>query len=503
MKILSWCLLGWTLLMPGMARAVDLFNVDEPVQDGLHVFDMSQTFAEIYQKLDAARWAGKSLDVAIESLENMHDKAHIAATDQRVVLVWDDAIVANFPRPAARDWDEYGQITTALLLKMRQYDPGIRQMTESGLYRMATEALLRGIDENGRYIYSLAAQRAEDPRMLTSVGIQGARDARGNYRVTGVFKDSPADVAGMVAGDLISQINGAAVRDLTDADLAAALSGFDAGTIKVTLLTPSGTRTAALRRASVVLTDADVMYRRAGDADSPNILEIVVHKISDNAVAIVNEALARYTDTDGIILDLRSAAGDDERAAAKLAGLFVGAVPVMRVVETAMAEVEVIPGAPAVTAAPMVVLVSNMTRSTAEAVAAAIYENHRGLLVGTPTAGTARVATQIELTGGGALELLNKSIKTGTGRPIEGRGIFPLVCLSNIRTDSQRDAFFLNVINNNFRAQDFNKSDDYGADDIRRGCPSIASGADEDVLSTAVAVKILTDPRLYQKLLNE
>ena len=239
------------------------------------------------------------------------------------------------------------------------------------------------------------------------------------------------------------------------------------------------------------------------DPDTGGILEIVVHRISDNAAAIVNEALAKYTDVSGIILDLRAATGDDERAAAKFAGLFIGQKPVMRIVETAKDEVEVIPGGNAVTNAPVVVLMSNMTRGTAEAVVAAFYEYGRGVLVGTPTAGSARIATRINLENGGALELLNKSVKTGTGRTIDGRGIFPIVCLSNIRSSNQQNAFFLNVINNDFNAKDFNQDPDADVDAIRRGCPVITSGADEDAISAAVAVKILTDSKVYNKLITE
>ena len=132
--------------------------------------------------------------------------------------------------------------------------------------------------------------------------------------------------------------------------------------------------------------------------------------------------------------------------------------------------------ADAVTDAPVVVLMSNMTRGTAEAVVAAFYENSRGVLVGTPTAGSARTATRIALDNGGALELLNKSIKTGLGNQIDGRGLFPIVCLSNIRSTQQQDVFFLNVINNNFNARDFNQEPDVAVADIRRGCPVITSG---------------------------
>ena len=490
--------LSW-VVMPACADS--LFFEDEPVQDGLNVFDVSATFADIYEKLDGVKWGGKNINVAIESLENLNSNAHIAATDERVVLVWRDAIIANYPRPADDDWNAFGEITTALVLKLRANDPVLHAASTSEMYQLVVDSLMRGIDENGRYIYSRAAEIAEDGRILTSVGLTGVRDARGNWRVDGVFKDSPADVAGMRAGDLIVAINGRAVAEMSDAELAAVMTGFNSGTAKIKLLTPSGDRDVVLRRASIVLADADVVHR--SDADAGAILEIVVHKVSDNAASIINEALAKYSDVSGIILDLRAATGDDERAAAKLAGLFIGAKPVMRIVETAMDEVEVVPGGSAATDAPVVVLMSNMTRGTAEAIVAAFYENARGVLVGTPTAGSARIASRINLENGGALELLNKSIKTGTGRQIDGRGIFPIVCLSNIRSVNQQNAFFLNVINNDFNAKDFNQDPDIDAESVRRGCPVITSGADEDALSMAVAVKILTDSKVYNRLVAE
>jgi carboxyl-terminal processing protease len=332
------------------------------------------------------------------------------------------------------------------------------------------------------------------------VGINGVRDARGNFRVHGVFKGSTADAAGVRVGDLISAINGVPVSQMGDLELESAMDGFNSGTVKMKLITPSGNRDVVLRRATIVLADADIVHRASADT---SILEIVIHNISNGAVAIVNEALARYPNLDGVVLDLRSANGDDERAAAKLAGLFIGREPIMRIAQTAYEEVEVVPGADAVTNAPVVVLMSDMTRGTAEAIAAAFYENARGVLVGTPTAGLARIATKIDLENGGALELMNKSVKTGSGREIDGRGVFPIVCLSNIRSAQQQNAFFLNVINDSFNAQDFNKRTDVDAADIRRGCPKITSGADEDTLSAAVAAQILTDKKIYNRLIME
>jgi carboxyl-terminal processing protease len=478
----------------------DLFDPEEPVVDGLSVFEISDGFADIYEKLDSVKWAGKDLRVAIESLEKLHPNAHIAVTDDRAVLVWKDSIVGNWPKPADRDWKGYGEITTSIVLKLRQVIPELRALSDSALYSTVVGLLLSGVDENGRYIYSRKAEIAEDGRLVTSAGIEGVHDEQGNFRITGIYKGSVADNVGIKDGDLVFEINGRATSGLSSGEIASELAGFNSGTVKMSVGDAIGkTRTVILRRASIMMADADVIVKDP-------ILEIVVHRVSDNAVSIVNEALTRYAAAvTGIILDLRAATGEDERAAAKIAGLFMGRVPVLRIVETAFDESEVIPGGDATVPGDLsvVVLTSSGTRGTAEALAAAFYENQRGVLIGTPTAGRARLATQIDLKNGGGLELFNREAKTGMGRKIDGRGIFPLVCLSNIRNTQQRNAFFVNVINGDFNAKDLNKDDSVDAAAVRKGCPQITSGQDEDAVAAAVSAQVLTgDKRIYSSLMT-
>ena len=57
------------------------------------------------------------------------------------------------------------------------------------------------------------------------------------------------------------------------------------------------------------------------------------------------------------------------------------------------------------------------------------------------------------------------------------------------------------MINNDFQARDFNKEPAVNVADVRRGCPVITSGTDEDAVAMAVAVKILTDDKVYESLL--
>ena len=499
MKICNFLVMIGLAFAPIMANASDLFHDD--VMDGIRVHDVSNVFADIYEKLDSVNWAGQNIDVAIESLEKLNPKAHIASTGERVVLVWGDELIANYPYPAQKDWNEYGEITTALILKMREKDSELRALNDVGLYSVVVNALLNGIDENGSYVSSRDKINGNDNKILTSIGFDGGRDNRGNFRITGVFKDSPADNAGLHSGDLISEINGARVSEMKDADITAILSGYNSGTAKIKLLTPFGNRHVTLRRASVILADADIIHRN-GMGTNNGILEIIVHDVSQNAVDIVNEALNKYPSIDGILLDLRTAGGDNENMAAKLAGLFIGQKPVMIISETAVDELEIIPGGDAITDAPVVVLISDNTRGTAEALAAAFYENKRGVLIGTPTAGHSRIASHIDLKNGGVLELFNKSVKTGGNKDLDGRGVFPLVCLSNIRNTQQQQAFFLNVINGDFNAHDYNMDKNVDVKALRRACPTITSGTDEDAVSMAVGMQVLTDKKIYDELIG-
>ncbi len=502
MKIKQFFFILGLVCYPIIVQSDTLFYDNVEIQDDLDVYAVSDVFADIYEKLDGVNWAGKNIDVAIESLEKLNPDAHIAATGERAVLVWGDELIANYPYPKSKDWKSYGELTTTLLLRMRERDARLRALKDAELYQVVVNALLSGIDQNGNYIYSRDMLNGDDSHILTSLGFDGGRDSRGNLRVTGVYKDSPADMVGIREGDIVSEINGERVERMSDEDISGILAGYNSGTEKLKLLTPSGNRYVTLRRATIMMADADVIYRAPNKDASGGILEIIIHKISDGAVDIVNEALAKHDDVAGIILDLRTATGDNEKSAAKLAGLFMGQKPIMRAIETAVDELEVVPGGDAVTGVPVVVLISDTTRGTAEALAASFNENKRGVLVGTPTAGRARIASFIDLKNGGVLELLNKSVKTGYGKVLDGRGVFPIVCLSNIRNADQRETFLLNVINGKFNAHDYNNDKNVDVNAVRAACPKIVSGTDEDALAGVVSVQILTDSKVYDQLMD-
>jgi carboxyl-terminal processing protease len=482
------------------ANAAEIFNTDEPVIDGLPVLEMSKTFADIYEKLDSVKWGGKDIRIAIESIENVESDIKIADTGNRVVVVSKDTIIGNWPRPKDGDWDNFGQITTAIILKLREQNPSIANMDEPMIYKTVVGAIMKGVNENGKYIYSKKEEESKDPHVLTSLGIAGVRTSNGNYILNTIFSGSPADTAGLEDGDILISANGVLLKDLSDMEVLGLFNGFSSGTIKIKAIgTNKKEKNVSLRRATVVIADTDIVLLKG----EKNILQIIVHKISDNTVDIVLDALNKYDGTiDGIYLDMRGTTGDDERAMAKLAGMFLGQVPVARIVSDSDADLEIIPGGDAISDVPVVVAVSSATSGTAEALAFAFYENNTGVIIGMPTAGVAKLKTRVDLLNGGALELQNRVIKTGKNKSVDGRGFFPMVCLSNIRTSDQKDVFLVNVKNHEWNVRDFNTDETIDPKTVRKGCPNIKNGEDEDNVASAVVMDILFNSDVYKSLIK-
>ena len=93
-------------------------------------------------------------------------------------------------------------------------------------------------------------------------------------------------------------------------------------------------------------------------------------------------------------------------------------------------------------------------------------------------------------------------MKSGSGKSLDGRGVFPIVCLSNIRNAQQQETFFLNVVNGKFNSHDYNNDNNVDVRALRNACPKITSGTDEDALATSLGVKILTDKKVDNELMD-
>lgn len=130
----------------------------------------------------------------------------------------------------------------------------------------------------------------------------------------------------------------------------------------------------------------------------------------------------------GIILDLRFAAGNDYAVAAKTAALF--AQPDQALLDWG----EGLQRAPAETNRlanlPVAILVNSRTSGSAEALAAALQELGAGLVIGSNTAGQAGLLREFKLSNGRTLQVPVGPIRTGSGKTIPNTGVAPDIAVS-------------------------------------------------------------------------
>jgi len=267
------------------------------------------------------------------------------------------------------------------------------------------------------------------------IGTQGSDGTQGcaplgaacHLLVVSAFEGSPAEKAGIQAGDLILATDGTTLDGLTVDAARARVRGPKGST--VTLRVQRGvaapfdvaiTRDVVQRRevTSKVLGDGSVGYVRLND-------------FSDAAAATVRDDLATHVAAGrtSLILDLRGDPGGFVTAARSVASEFIGSGPIFweQDAKGGQLETPALPGGVATDPKLRIVcLVDGGSASASEIVAGALQDSKRATLVGQTSFGKGTVQRWTELTGeGGAVKLTIARWLTPDKRWIHGVGLTP------------------------------------------------------------------------------
>jgi C-terminal processing protease CtpA/Prc len=129
----------------------------------------------------------------------------------------------------------------------------------------------------------------------------------------------------------------------------------------------------------------------------------------------------------GVVLDLRFAEGTNYQAAAKVADEFVkGGQPLVRLGDVKIAATD----RASDIRQPVAVLVNGETRAAAEALAAMLRESAAALVIGSKTAGEARLYETFTLSTGQRLRVGKVPIEVGRGKALPASGIVPDIDVS-------------------------------------------------------------------------
>jgi carboxyl-terminal processing protease len=236
---------------------------------------------------------------------------------------------------------------------------------------------------------------------------------------------SPAQAAGLSAGDIILEVDGEGVAGMPLDEVVAGILGPAGTEVSLTILDPAtgATSEVSIVRASVKI--RDVSWERL---PGTTVALVRIARFSKGVTDDLTQALDAIHEAEmtGLILDLRNNPGGILAEAVGVASQFLGAGNVLleRDAEDAITPVPVEPGGSALNT-PIVALVNGGSASAAEIVAGALQDAERARLVGERTFGTGTVLQEYSLSDGSALLLAVKEWLTPNGRVIWREGLPP------------------------------------------------------------------------------
>ena len=316
----------------------------------------------------------------------------------------------------------------------------VEEVDESDLIEAAINGMLTSLDPHSSY---LSPKAADDMRVQTrgefgGLGIEVTQE-EGFVKVVSPIDDTPADEAGMEAGDFITHVDGESVLGLTLDQAVEMMRGpvgseiiitvvregidepFDVSIIRDTIkLTAVRTRT---QGETVVL-----RVTTFNDQTFPNLEKGLLESV---------EELGGMDNVNGFVLDLRNNPGGLLTQAIRVSDAFLNAGEIVSTrgrdpqdgdrYNATLGDLA--------DGKPLVVLINGGSASASEIVAGALQDHRRAIVIGTKSFGKGSVQTVMPLRGDGAMRLTTARYYTPSGRSIQALGVSPDIIVEQPRRD--------------------------------------------------------------------
>ncbi|MBC8274431.1 MAG: S41 family peptidase [Chloroflexi bacterium] len=241
--------------------------------------------------------------------------------------------------------------------------------------------------------------------------------------VVSPIADSPADRAGIKAGDKILEIDGQPTSKISLTEAVFKIRGPKGSSVKLLVLHEGDSEPVEIQIVRGEITLDSVFSEMRDDIAYIRITQFLKSTGGDLQAAL-KDAIGKGAK--GIVLDLRNNPGGLLNASADVASQFLAMGAVAKVVDAeGMGRMVPVERGGIATHLPLIVLVNGGSASASEIVAGALQDYDRAKLAGSQTFGKGSVQVVRELSDDSALHITSYRWMTPLDRPIDGVGLTP------------------------------------------------------------------------------
>lgn len=331
-------------------------------------------------------------------------------------------------------------------------DNFVEEADERKMLEAAMNGMLAALDPHSSYLSKDDFKDFNDKSQgsFGGLGIQITSD-KGAVRVISPIDDTPAQRAGIKAGDYITHIDGEAVFDLTLNQAVKKMKGKPGTKVKLTIVSKDeDPKTLTLKRAIIKVKSIKFEEKKLAesDEDSPSVGYIRISDFGATTAKDLRDAITKLEKKNvvGYVLDVRNNPGGYLTAAIDVSDVFLDGGEIVSTrgkdktdIDRSFAKPGDLTGGK-----PLVVLINHGSASASEIVAGAIQDNRRGLIMGSQSFGKGSVQQQKPLGDGTAIHITIARYYTPSGRSIQNTGITPdiEVLQSKVEVLEKRESSF-------------------------------------------------------------
>ncbi|MFM8445476.1 MAG: S41 family peptidase [Methylococcus sp.] len=320
----------------------------------------------------------------------------------------------------------------------------VEPVKDEKLLEDAIRGMLTGLDPHSAY---LDKEQYDELKVGTTgqfggLGIEVGME-NGFVKVIAPIDDTPAQKAGVKAGDLIIRLDDKPVKGLSLNDAVKIMRGEPGSPIILTIVREGAEQPIKVKLVRDIIKVKSVKSRLLEEGYGYVRLSSFQAKTGESMVEAIDE-LKKSGKIKGLVLDLRNNPGGVLNAAVTVSDAFLDEGLIVYTdgrVEDAKMKFNAASG-DMLEGAPIVVLINAGSASASEIVAGALQDHKRAIIMGEKTFGKGSVQTILPTSSGGAVKLTTARYYTPSGRSIQAEGIAPDVPISRLKLEATAQSEF-------------------------------------------------------------